>query len=237
MKIGLWGYGKMGKQIERIALTKGHEICWKLDLQQSNSVTDDLLREAEVIIEFTSPHAAPGNLRRALDAGVPIVCGSTGWYDQLPDISAYCNSKNGTLFYSSNFSIGVNLFFKINQLLAGFLEKYPEYRVGIEEIHHTQKLDAPSGTAITLAQKVLNSNTSYLGWKMAGEEKSDSIPIHAVRTDNVPGTHILTWKGPNDQIVLRHEAFNRVGFASGAIDAAEWLIGKNGVFNMDDMLA
>lgn len=237
MKIGLWGYGKMGQQIEKIALGKGHEISWKLDLQQLHSVTDELLRGADVIIEFTAPHAAPSNIRRAMDAGVPIVCGSTGWYEQLPEISDYCLRKNASLFYASNFSIGVNLFFKINQVLAGLLEKYPEYRVSIEEIHHTQKLDAPSGTAITLAEKIGGSRKDYTGWKMAGEEKADAIPIHAVRTDNVPGTHSLTWKGPNDQIVLSHEAFNRVGFASGAVDAAEWLIGRNGVFSMEDMLS
>jgi 4-hydroxy-tetrahydrodipicolinate reductase len=237
MKIGLWGYGKMGKQIEEIAIRKGHEICWIIDIQQKDSITDELLQKADVIIEFTAPHAAPDNIRRATDAGIPVVCGSTGWYGQLPEIQAYCLSKNGSLFYSSNFSIGVNIFFKINQTLSILLEKHPEYHISIEEIHHTQKLDAPSGTAITLAEKIAGSHKGYTDWKNEGEEKSDAIPIHSIRTDNVPGTHTLTWKGPNDQIVLTHEAFNRIGFASGAIDAAEWIIGKKGVFNMEDLLA
>ncbi len=236
MKIGLWGYGKMGRQIEEIALGKGHEICWKVTIETVDTLTLEKIREADVIIEFTGPHSAPENIQKALEAGVPVVTGSTGWYDRLPEITDFCHRRNGSLFYASNFSIGVNLFFRLNQQLAGWMEKYPEYRLSMEEIHHTQKLDAPSGTALTLAQKVMKAHGGYTGWKPAGEESPNEIPIAAIRTDNVPGTHTLVWQGPDDKIELTHEAFSRVGFASGAVHAAEWLAGKKGVFSMEDML-
>lgn len=236
MKIGLWGYGKMGKQIEETALQKGHEICWKVTVDTVNTLTPEKIREADVVIEFTNPHAAPDNVKTALDAGVSVVTGSTGWYDRLPELTDYCRRRNGALFYASNFSIGVNLFFRINSRLASWMEKYPEYRPYMEEIHHTQKLDAPSGTAITLAHKIAEAHKGITGWKPAGEAGENEIPVKAIRKDEIPGTHTLVWEGPDDRIVLTHEAFNRVGFASGAVLAAEWLIGKKGVFTMDDLL-
>lgn len=236
MKIGLLGYGKMGQEIEKIALGKGHEIVWKINKENRASLLPDLLREADVVIEFTSPHAAPENLKYCIEHKIPVVTGSTGWYTQLPEIRQQAEAKGAALFYASNFSIGVNVFFAVSRYMAKLLNDYPEYRAHIEEIHHTQKLDAPSGTAITLAEKTYSARQDYTGWKLEGTENANEIPIRAIRTENVPGTHTLTWSGPADKLVFTHEAFNRSGFAAGAVQAAEWLLGRTGVFTMDDLL-
>lgn len=237
MNIGLLGYGKMGHEIEKIALERGHTICWKIGSADRAGLDAGQLRRADVVIEFTSPHAAPDNLRFCLSEGVPVVSGSTGWYALLPELKALCNEKNGALFYASNFSIGVNLFWAVNRYMAGLMARYPEYRADIEEIHHTRKLDAPSGTAITLAEKTAAAHGGYKGWAHAGEADTTQIPVRAVRTDDVPGTHTLTWTSEVDKLVFTHEAFHRGGFALGAVKAAEWLPGKKGTFTMDDLLA
>lgn len=236
MKIGLLGYGKMGHEIEKIARAHGHEICWTVTSATRETLTPALLTRADVVIEFTTPHAAPANLRFCLENGVPAVSGSTGWYAHLPELRAVCEKHTGALFYASNFSIGVNLFWAVNRYMAGLMARYPEYRAGIEEIHHTQKLDAPSGTAITLAEKTAAAHGTYSGWAHAGEASETQIPVRALRQDSVPGTHTLTWQSSVDKLVFTHEAFNRSGFASGAVKAAEWLIGKRGVFTMEDLL-
>lgn len=236
MRIGLLGYGKMGREIEKIALRHRHEIAWTITSATRERLTPELLKQADVVIEFTTPHSAPDNIRFCLANRVPVVSGSTGWYSRLPELTQVCTQNDGALFYASNFSIGVNLFWAVNRYMAGLMARYPEYRADIEEIHHTQKLDAPSGTAITLAEKTAEVHGSYSGWAHAGEASQTQIPIKAVRQDSVPGTHTLTWQSDVDKLVFTHEAFNRSGFALGAVKAAEWLTGKRGVFTMDDLL-
>lgn len=236
MKIGLFGYGKMGHEIEKICSNRGHEVVWKITRSNRDTLTADLIKQANVIIEFTSPHSAVENLKYCLENKVPVVTGSTGWFAQLDEMKKYCQQQDGALFYASNFSIGVNLFWAVNKYMSSLMDNYPEYRVEIEEIHHTQKLDAPSGTAITLAEKTADAHNTYTGWANEGEETDIQIPIRAIRKDNVPGTHTLTWKSDVDKLEFTHEAFNRSGFALGAVKAAEWLAGKKGTYTMDDML-
>lgn len=236
MKIGLFGYGKMGKEIEKICLERNHEICWKISSRNRESLTPELLKTADVIIEFTSPHSAVDNILYCIEHSIPVVTGSTGWYNRLSEIKPHVQQNNTALFYASNFSVGVNIFWAVNKYMASLLDKYPEYRTSIEEIHHTQKLDAPSGTAITLAEKTAAAHSRYNGWANEGEASENQIPVTAVRTDNVPGTHTLTWQSSVDKLVFRHEAFNRSGFALGAVKSAEWLADKKGTFTMDDML-
>ena len=236
MKIGLFGYGKMGHEIEKICIDRGHEIVWKITSANRENLTSETAQAADVIIEFTSPHSAPDNIRFCLESHVPVVTGSTGWYKQLPELKEFASKHEGSLFYASNFSIGVNIFFAVNRYMSGLMDRYPEYKAEIEEIHHTQKLDAPSGTAITLAEKTAGAHGTYTGWANTGEESDIQIPITAIRKDHVPGTHTLTWKSPADKLEFTHEAFNRTGFALGAVKAAEWLVGKKGVYTMDDLL-
>lgn len=236
MNIGLFGYGKMGHELEKICLERGHQICWKITSSNRDTLIPEVLKQADVVIEFTSPHSAPDNLRYCLENKVPVVTGSTGWFGQLPEMKEFCAQHEGSLFYASNFSIGVNIFWAVNKYMSGLMNKYPEYKAGIKEIHHTQKLDAPSGTAITLAEKTADAHSFYNGWANENEAFDNQIPITAIRKDNVPGTHTLTWKSEVDKLEFTHEAFSRKGFALGAVKAAEWLAGKKGVFTMDDLL-
>ena len=229
MKIALLGYGKMGKTIERIAQERGHEIVLKVD-----APGDYDLSVAEVAIEFSTPQSAIANISRALSLGLPTVAGTTGWLEHYPEAVTLCKEHEAAFLYASNFSIGVNIFFELNKTLAQLMRKYPEYAVAIEEIHHTQKLDAPSGTAITLAQEIIEQ-TDKVGWEL-GETTEDKIPITAKRIENVPGTHIVTYKSVVDTLEIKHTAHSRDGFALGAVLAAEWIIGKKGVFSMKDVL-
>ena len=229
MKIALLGYGKMGKTIERIALERGHEIVLKVD-----APGDYDLSKAQVAIEFSTPQSAFTNISKALSLGLPTVAGTTGWLEHYPEAVALCKAHEAAFLYASNFSIGVNIFFELNKTLAQFMQKYPEYAVSIEEIHHTQKLDAPSGTAITLAQEIIEQ-TDKVGWEL-GETTEDKIPITAKRIENVPGTHIVTYKSVVDTLEIKHTAHSRDGFALGAVLAAEWIIDKKGVFSMKDVL-
>ncbi len=229
MKIALLGYGKMGKTIERIALERGHEIVLKVD-----APGDYDLSKAQVAIEFSTPQSAFVNISKALSLGLPTVAGTTGWLEHYPEAVALCKAHEAAFLYASNFSIGVNIFFELNKTLAQFMQKYPEYAVSIEEIHHTQKLDAPSGTAITLAQEIIEQ-TDKVGWEL-GETTEDKIPITAKRIENVPGTHIVTYKSVVDTLEIKHTAHNRDGFALGAVLAAEWIVDKKGVFSMKDVL-
>src|SRR5215471_5089206 len=211
MKIALVGYGKMGHAIEQIALQKGHEIVLKIDINNANDLTKENLQKADVAIEFTSPHSAVDNLKKCFDAGVPVVCGSTGWLDRWNEIKQYCIDKNGAFVYASNYSIGVNLFFELNTFLAKLMSKHPEYDVMLEEIHHTQKKDAPSGTAITLAEQVLENIPSKKVWVNHISDNPDELEIISERKDPFPGTHKIKCKSPIDDIEIIHTAHNRKG--------------------------
>ena len=235
MKIALVGYGKMGKAIEEIALQRGHEIVLKIDFDNNADLTSEKLQAADVAIEFTSPHSAYGNLEKLQEAGVPVVCGSTGWLDKW-EVVAKSFSEKGALVYASNYSIGVNLFFELNKKLASLMANYLEYQVELKEIHHTQKKDSPSGTAVTLAEQVLESLPSKTHWVNENSAEADALPIISERIDPAPGTHVVKYSSSIDDIEITHTAHNRKGFATGAVLAAEFLVGKQGVFGMKDVL-
>lgn len=230
MKIALLGYGKMGQVIERIALERGHEIVLKKD--ETN--TFEGLSNADVAIDFSVPTAAVDNISSCFHANVPVISGTTGWLEHYDAVVALCNEKKGAFISSSNFSLGVNLFFELNEYLAKIMSKFDNYTVDMEEIHHTQKLDAPSGTAISLAKGVIK-NSSYTNWTL-DHPKKDQIHIEAKRIGTVPGTHTVTYNSAVDEIEIKHTAHNREGFALGAVIAAEWIIGKKGIFTMKDVL-
>ncbi|NBW27083.1 MAG: 4-hydroxy-tetrahydrodipicolinate reductase [Flavobacteriaceae bacterium] len=230
MKIALLGYGKMGQVIEKIALLRGHEIV----VRKSIGDSFDGLENATVAIEFSAPDAAVENISAALNLGIPVISGTTGWLHDYDKMVQLCNEKNSAFISSSNFSLGVNIFFELNAYLAKIMSKFEDYKVGIEEIHHTQKLDAPSGTAISLAKGVIE-NSDYNSWTLENP-KSDDILIDAKRIENVPGTHTVSYNSNVDLIEIKHLAHNREGFALGAVIAAEWIVGKHGVYTMKDVL-
>ncbi|WDF58998.1 4-hydroxy-tetrahydrodipicolinate reductase [Flavobacterium sp. KACC 22758] len=230
MKIALLGYGKMGKVIERIALERGHEIVLKKD--EFN--TYDGLSTADVAIDFSVPSAAVSNISASFNANVPVVSGTTGWLEHYDEMIALCNEKKGGFISSSNFSLGVNIFFGLNEYLAKIMNQFDSYKVSMEEIHHVHKLDAPSGTAISLAQGVIQ-NSNYAEWTLE-EAKNNQIHIEAKRIGEVPGTHTVNYDSVIDSIEIKHTAHNREGFALGAVIAAEWLAGKQGIFTMKDVL-
>ncbi|SCY96782.1 4-hydroxy-tetrahydrodipicolinate reductase [Flavobacterium caeni] len=233
MKIALLGYGKMGQVIERIALERGHEIV----LRKKSTDSFEGLEKADVAIDFSIPDAAVGNISTCLDQGVPVVSGTTGWLEHYPKMAALCEEKQGAFIYGSNFSLGVNLFFALNVQLAKMMAKFPEYKASMEEIHHTQKLDAPSGTAISLAKDIIE-HSDYSSWALPGATpaKNDELLIDAQRIENVPGTHSVFYDSAVDSIEIKHTAHSREGFALGAVIAAEWLHGKSGIFTMKDVL-
>ncbi len=230
MKIALLGYGKMGKVIERIALERGHEII----LKKSSQDSFDGLQNADVAIDFSVPTSAVTHISECLNNNVPIICGTTGWLEDYEKMVALCNEKKGSFIYGSNFSLGVNIFFELNEYLAKMMHNLKQYNVSMEEIHHTQKLDAPSGTAISLANGIIK-NTDSTNWTLE-EPKKNEIHIEAKRIENVPGTHSIFYDSEVDQIEIKHTAHSREGFALGSVIAAEWLIGKKGVFTMKDVL-
>nr|WP_199001050.1 4-hydroxy-tetrahydrodipicolinate reductase [Flavobacterium sp. ASV13] len=230
MKIALLGYGKMGKVIERIALERGHEIVLKKD--EFN--TYDGLSTADVAIDFSVPTAAVSNISSCFNNNIPVVSGTTGWLEHFDEMVALCNEKQGAFISSSNFSLGVNIFFELNEYLAKIMSQLDSYKVTMEEIHHTQKLDAPSGTAISLAKGVIE-NSNYTNWTL-DQAKNNEIHIEAKRIGDVPGTHTVTYDSVVDSIELKHTAHNREGFALGAVIAAEWLAGKTGIYSMKDVL-
>jgi 4-hydroxy-tetrahydrodipicolinate reductase len=231
MKIALLGYGKMGQTIERIALERGHEIVLKKD--EFN--TYDGLLDADVAIDFSIPAVAVNNISNSFNANVPVISGTTGWLEHYDEMVSLCKEKKSAFISSSNFSLGVNLFFGLNEYLAKMMSKFDSYNVEMEEIHHTQKLDAPSGTAISLAKGVIE-NSNYTNWTLE-TPKPKEIHIEAKRIGDVPGTHTVTYNSIVDSIEIKHTAHNRDGFALGAIIAAEWIVGKQGVFTMKDVLA
>lgn len=238
MNIGLIGYGKMGKAIEEIALERGHQIVFKTD--SLNPISSELIATADVAIEFSIPELAVKHIQMAADLKTPIVVGTTGWNSNLDEVEKYINENSGSLIHASNFSIGVNIFFEINRKLAKLLSEHPEYQASVTETHHLQKLDAPSGTAISLANEILNNNESYLSW-VAGDGtpphvNSNQLGVTAIRLPGVPGTHAVKYESEIDTITITHEAHNRKGFALGAVIAAEWILNKQGVFTMKDVL-
>ncbi len=237
MKIALIGYGKMGKAIEEIAIKNGHEIVLKITSQNIADFNVENLQQADVAIEFTNPHSAVDNLKKCFDANIPVVCGSTGWLHQWQEIEKYCTEKNGTFLFASNFSVGVNIFFELNKKLAALMNNRPEYNISIEEIHHTQKKDAPSGTAITLAEGILNNNHNKEKWVLGETENNTELSITSKRIDPAPGTHIINYNSSIDSIEIKHTAHNRIGFASGAVLAAKFLKGKKGIYEMKDVLS
>jgi 4-hydroxy-tetrahydrodipicolinate reductase len=236
MKIALIGYGKMGKAIEAIALQKGHQVVLKIDVTNAGDFTQASADEADVAIEFTGPHSAVKNILQCIEYGLPVVSGSTGWLDQWAQVEAACTAKNGTVVYSSNYSIGVNLFFEINKQLAKLMDPYPDYDVSMTEIHHTEKKDAPSGTAISLAEQILENLGRKHKWTNDTASNPNEISIRSERIDPAPGTHTVSYHSAIDNIEITHTAHTREGFATGAVMAAEFATNKKGVFNMKDVL-
>jgi len=236
MRIALIGYGKMGKAIEEVALHRGHEIVLKIDQPNLHEFTRENLSGTEAAIEFTSPHSAPDNVKKLLEYGVPVVCGSTGWTDQLATMIALCTDKGGSFAYSSNFSVGVNIFFELNKKLAALMSPHKEYEVILEEIHHTQKKDAPSGTAITLAEQVLTEIKRKKQWVNELSDNPEDLEIISQREDPAPGTHSVKYSSVIDTIEIIHTAHNRTGFATGAVLAAEFLKDRKGFFTMKEVL-
>lgn len=230
MRIALVGYGKMGKIIDEIAQKRGHEVVARL----KETPTADNLNNPDVVIEFSNPEAAYQNIKNCLELGIPVICGTTGWLDKKDEIETYAVEKNTAFLYGSNFSLGVNLFFALNERLAKMMSPFPEYNVQLEEIHHIHKLDAPSGTAITLAEGVIE-NSGFEAWKLE-ETKGKELGIFAIRENEVPGTHSVYYRSEVDEIEIKHTAFNRNGFALGAVVASEWINDKKGVFTMNDVL-
>jgi len=236
MKIALIGYGKMGHAIEEVAVQKGHEVILRIGIENTDDFTIDAVKSADVAIEFTGPHSAKENIKKCLNAGVPVVCGSTGWLADYDGVLTYCKEKNGAFLYASNFSIGVNLFFELNTYLAKLMIPHPEYEVMLEEIHHTQKRDAPSGTAITLAEQVLRHISQKKQWVNHISDNKEDLEIISERIDPAPGTHKIKYSSAIDDIEIIHTAHNRKGFAGGALLAAEFVYGKKGIFTMKDVL-
>jgi len=231
MKIALFGYGKMGKTIERIAIERGHEIVAKIDV---DSLNYDITL-ADVAIDFSTPNSAFTNIIECFSQSIPIISGTTGWLDKYDIVVENCNKKNGAFIYASNFSLGVNLFFELNVQLAKTMRKFNSYDIAMEEIHHTQKLDAPSGTAITLAEGIIE-NSDKENWSLDVTDTKKKIPIVSKRIENVPGTHTVTYTSAVDEIEIKHTARSRDGFALGAVIAAEWIQGRKGVYTMKDVL-
>ena len=236
MNIILVGYGKMGKAIEEIAVAKGHTITLKVDLDNADELNAANAAKADVAIEFTSPHSAFENVMKCLELGLPVVCGSTGWLEKFDEAKQYCIQQNGTLVYASNYSIGVNLFFEINQQLAKLMSKHTDYNVSMEEIHHTQKKDAPSGTAITLAEQIMASIPTKKHWTNEASKDKEALAIISERIDPAPGTHKIKYSSAIDDIEIIHTAHNRKGFAGGAVLAAEYAMQHKGVLGMKEVL-
>jgi len=236
MNIALIGYGKMGKEIEQIALSRGHKIVLKVDINNASSFTLDELKKADAAIEFSTPETAVSNIYKCFDAGVPIIVGTTGWLNKLDEVKQKCVDKKQGLFYASNYSIGVNLFFKLNEHLAKMMNAYPDYNVTMEEIHHVHKLDSPSGTAISLANQVLERIDSKQKWVNTSTQNKNELGIISKRIDEVPGTHTVTYGSDVDEISITHIAHSRKGFALGAVVAAEWMKERKGIFGMNDLM-
>ena len=236
MKIALIGYGKMGKTIEQIALNRGHQIVSIVDINNPEEFQSANFKSADVAIEFTTPATAFDNYMKSFAVGVPVVSGTTGWLDRIGEIKEKCEKEGKTFFYASNFSIGVNIFFALNKYLAKIMNNFPSYNISMTETHHIHKLDAPSGTAITLAEGIIENVYRKDRWTLETAEQPTDLPIHAIREGEVPGIHEVTYESDVDYISIRHDAKSRAGFALGAVVAAEFTAGKKGFLGMDDML-
>ena len=235
MKIALIGYGKMGKTIEQIALQRGHQIVSIIDINNTADFDSEAFRSADVAIEFTTPATALGNYMRCFEANVPVVSGTTGWLSHLDEVKAKCEQEGKTFFYASNFSVGVNIFFALNRYLAKIMNGFPAYDVRMTEVHHIDKLDAPSGTAITLAEGILDNVERKERWTLETAEQPTDLPIHAIREGEVPGIHEIIYESEADTISIKHDAKSRAGFALGAVIAAEFTAGKKGFLGMNDL--
>ncbi len=235
MKIALVGYGKMGKTIEQIARNRGHEIVSIIDVNNPGDFESEAFKQADVAIEFTTPATAFDNYMKCFAAGVPVVSGTTGWLSRLDEVKRMCAEEGKTFFYASNFSIGVNIFFALNKYLAKIMNNFPSYDVRMTEVHHIHKLDAPSGTAITLAEGVLENLDRKERWTLETAEKPTDLPIHAIREGEVPGIHEIVYESDADTISIKHDAKSRAGFALGAVLAAEFTAGKKGFLGMNDL--
>jgi 4-hydroxy-tetrahydrodipicolinate reductase len=238
MKIVLIGTGKMGSAIEKLALINGHDIVLKINENNFKDFQSECFKSADVAIEFTRPDAVVENLRLCLDAKIPVVCGTTGWHQHYNEVKIAFENSEGCLLHASNFSVGVNLMFELNRQLASWMKNHSQYLPHITEIHHTHKIDKPSGTAVTLANDIIQNNPAYKYWHLDNDpsQHSNSIPVNALREDEVIGDHTVEWKSRIDRIQIQHEAFSRDGFAEGALMAAKWIIGRKGVFSMNDIL-
>ena len=236
MKIALIGYGKMGKTIEQIALNRGHQIVSIVDINNPEEFQSANFKSADVAIEFTTPATAFDNYMKSFAAGVPVVSGTTGWLDRIGEIKEKCEKEGKTFFYASNFSIGVNIFFALNKYLAKIMNNFPSYNISMTETHHIHKLDAPSGTAITLAEGIIENVDRKDRWTLETAEQPTDLPIHAIREGEVPGIHEVTYESDVDYNSIKHDAKSRAGFALGAVVAAEFTAGKKGFLGMDDML-
>ena len=235
MKLALIGYGKMGHEIEQVALERGHQIIATIDNEIEWSERLGLVESADVAIEFSHHSVALSNIQRTLESGIPLVCGTTGWYSALESISNLCNKKKGTFFYATNYSIGVNLFMAVNKKLAQLMNNHPDYDVVMEETHHIYKADAPSCTAITLAEDIMANNNSKTSWTIDLPAQKQELYIKPIRHRNTPGTHTVCWESPIDYIEITHTAKGRRGLALGAVIAAEWIKDKKGIFTMKDL--
>lgn len=241
MRIALIGYGKMGRTIRVLGEKQGFSFPLIIEEKNRGQLNDEGVKDIDVAIEFTTPDAAPENIMRCFDLGIPVVSGSTGWNQAIEEVEQYCMDKGASLFHASNFSIGVNILFAMNRKLASIMEQFPQYRSSISEVHHTQKLDAPSGTAISLAEQIIGENSRIKGWFLeesgdAKGEQGNQLPITAIREGEVKGRHHISYASETDRLTLGHDALTRDAFASGALTAAVFLLGKTGIFGMNDLL-
>lgn len=236
MKVAIVGYGKMGREIEKMLIERGHEVALKIDIDNSSDLNEQNLKGIDVAIEFTSPATAYANVKKCLECGTAVVCGSTGWNDGVQELKEFCREKGGAFFYSSNYSVGMNVMFKLNKILATIMNSQSEYNVSMEETHHIHKLDSPSGTAVTLAEGIIEAVERKGSWVNQSTDKADEIGIVSYREGEVPGIHTVIYDSEADTLELKHSAKSRRGLVLGAVLAAEFVKGKQGVFSMDDML-
>lgn len=236
MIIGIIGYGKMGKEVSAIAQQRGHSIFDTIDIDNRDSLSNWTSDQVDVAIEFTAPNQAFNNIKACLSKGIPVVSGTTGWLHQKPELDEYCRQVNGSYFYASNYSLGVNITFKLNAFLARIMNRYTDFQVSMEEVHHTEKKDAPSGTAITLAEGIINEIDRINEWKLGNSSSEHLLPIESIRKGSVPGTHTVKYQSAYDELTLQHKALNRKGFALGAVLVTEWIQNRKGILSMDDFL-
>jgi 4-hydroxy-tetrahydrodipicolinate reductase len=236
MRIAIIGYGKMGKAIEKLALEKNHKVILSIDNEKDWEEKQDELKSCDVAIEFSTPETVLSNIKKCFEINLPIITGTTGWHNQINEVKSWCKEYNASLFYASNFSVGVHIFFKINTALAEIVNNFNQYDVSLTEKHHTQKLDSPSGTAINLLQQIIDKHQGKRTWEEGESTDKNTIPVESIREGDIIGTHSIKWESDVDSIKIKHKAKTRDGFALGAIQAAEWVKDKKGVFTMDDML-